>query len=52
MAHEELEMETPRHCFFGSMKETFGEMAGGVEKCARRGGLQNPLGLPCFVFVP
>lgn len=30
IVHEELELETPRHCFFGSIKETFGEMAGGV----------------------
>lgn len=22
MVHEELELETPRHCFFGSIEET------------------------------
>lgn len=30
IVHEELESETPKHCFFGSIKETFGEMAEGV----------------------
>ena len=30
IVHEELELETPKHCFFGSIKETFGEMAEGV----------------------
>lgn len=30
MVHEKLELEIPRHCFFSSIKETFGEMAGGV----------------------
>lgn len=30
IVHEELELETPKHYFFGSIKETFGEMAEGV----------------------
>ena len=30
IVHEELESETPKPCFFGSIKETFGEMAQGV----------------------
>lgn len=30
IVHEELELETPKHCFFGSIRETFGEMAEGV----------------------
>lgn len=30
IVREELELETPKHCFFGSIKETFGEMAEGV----------------------
>lgn len=51
MVYEELELETPRHCFFGGMKGTFGEMAGGVDECARKDGLQNPLGLSSFAFV-
>lgn len=37
-----------------ALKETFGEMAGGVSDVkgrARKGGLQNPLGLSSFAFV-
>lgn len=30
MVHEELELEAPSYSFFGSIKEIFGEMAGGV----------------------
>lgn len=40
--------------FFGFINEAFGKMAGGVseiEKCARKGGLQNPLCLSFFTFV-
>lgn len=51
MVREELNLDTPRHCFFGSIEEILARWQEGAAQCARKGRLQDPLGLSSFAFV-